>query len=64
MKHKVVKAWFKWSNAQMQRVFIYEDFEINGELCHRAKSGKRHFVLKESDKGKTWAYEKEELENV
>lgn len=55
------KVWFRWANGQMQRVYIYEDFYIGDELCHRASSGHRSFVLKSRDYGKTWHIFKEAL---
>lgn len=56
------KVWFKWPNGQLQKVYIYEDFVVNGETYHRAKSNNKNFVLKDSDYGKTWAHAREELE--
>lgn len=56
------KVWFRWPNGQMQRVYIYEDFTIKGDICHRASSGHRSFVLKDSEYGKNWARTKKELE--
>ena len=56
------KVWFRWSNGQLQRVYIYEDFNVNSETWHRASLGKRTCVLKDSDYGHTWALTKEELD--
>ena len=58
---KGTKVFFRWPNGDVQRVYIYEDFYIKGELCHRASSGHRSFVLKESQYGKTWAYTRQEF---
>lgn len=55
------KVWFKWSNGQMQRIYIYETFQYKGENCYRASSGHRSFVIKDSQYGKNWALTKEEL---
>ena len=48
------QVWFKWDNGQLQKVYIYRDFAIGNDVWHRAISGKRTFVLKDSDYGKTW----------
>ena len=60
MSKTITRVWFKWSNGQFQKVFVYEQFIIDHETAYRGKSGKRNFVLKGSDYGKTWALTKEE----
>ena len=59
---KEAKVWFKWPNGQLQKVFIYRSFQIEGETCYRGVYNKRFFVLKSSEYGKTWASTPEELE--
>lgn len=58
---KGTKVWYRWPNGQMQRVYIYEDFHIKGEICHRGSSGHRSFVLKDGEYGKNWAYTKKDF---
>ena len=61
MSETIKKGWFKWSNGQLQQVFVYKQFILDHETAYRGKSGKRSFVLKARDYGKTWALTKEEL---
>ena len=55
------KVWFKWSNGQIQRFYIYSSFKVGNETWFRAKMGKRNMVLKEKDYGITWSKNKEDL---
>ena len=56
------KVWFRWKNGQIQRVYIYKEFVINGETWYRATMNRKQFVLKTSEYGITWANTKGELE--
>ena len=59
---KGMKVWFRWSNGQIQRVWIYRAFETSkGVFCFRAKANRRYFVLKANDCGTIWSFKKEEL---
>lgn len=56
------KVWFKWTNDNVQKVYIYKEFRVGNETWYRAKRNNINFVLKQKDYGKTWALTKEELE--
>ena len=56
------KVWFKWNNGKIHKVYIYKTYVGENETFHHARSGRRYFMLKQSDYGKTWANTKEELE--
>lgn len=56
------KVWFKWPNGQLERVYIYKEYESKGETCYRAKRRNKVFELKNSLYGHSWAFTKDELE--
>ena len=56
------KVWFKWDNGNIQRVYIYKEFFVNGEKWFKGKMGKRGFTLKEKDYGIIWSLNKEDLQ--
>ena len=61
MSNKSQKVWFKWQNGNVQRVYVYKEFILNGEKCFRGKMGRVNFVLKEKDYGTVWSLNKEDL---
>lgn len=58
---KAKKAWFKWPNGQIQRIYVYRDFFVDGKKWHRATMGRKSFVVKDEEYGNTWSFSKESL---